>query len=114
MYITTGQIKARTSLQDIAKRLETGFAPILKRAPGFMGFYVIQTDDKTGAGTAAFQSEQDWNNVSKEAIAWYDKNITPLCAAEPVVITGTVVVSIEADAPPMSTGAATGAEARHH
>jgi hypothetical protein len=114
MFITTGQIKARTSLQEIAKRLETGFAPLLKKAPGFMGFYVIQTDAKTGAGTAAFQSQQDWENVSKEAIAWYDKNITPLCAAAPVVISGEVVVSIEADAPPTTTGAGTGAEARPH
>jgi hypothetical protein len=113
MFVTTGQMKARTSFAEIAKQLESGMVPILRRAPGFMGFYIMKSDDRTGAGTAVFRTEKDWAAVNDEVIAWFDKNVTPLCQGDPVVITGEVISSIEADMP-AGSGAATGGEARPH
>jgi hypothetical protein len=113
MYVTTGQMKARTSFAEIAKLLEAGMVPILRRAPGFMGYYVMRSDDRTGAGTAVFRTEKDWAEVSDEVGAWFEKTITPLCQGAPVIISGEVITSIDADMP-AQPGASTGREARPH
>jgi hypothetical protein len=113
MFVTTGQMKARTSFAEIAKRLEAGMIPIVQRAPGFMGYYIMKSDNSTGAGTAVFRTEQDWTAVSDEVLAWFEKNVTPLCQGDPVVISGEVITSVEADMPAQA-GTGAGAEARPH
>jgi hypothetical protein len=114
MFVTTGRIVARTSFADIAKQLESGMAPILQRAPGFAGYYVIQENDKSGVGTAVYASAKDWEAVSDEILAWYEKNISPLTEGDPLVVSGEVIVSIEPAGAPAQAGASPGAEARPH
>lgn len=115
MYVVNGRIKARSSFADLAKKLEAGMGPIVKRAAGFRGHYIVDTGDGAGEGVLVFDTLADYEAVQPEIIAWYEKNISPLLADEEGTVSqGEVIVSVEPDGMPSQAGAQTGAEARPH
>ena len=114
MYVINGRIKARSSIEEVAKKLEAGMSPIVRNAAGFRGHYVVQTGDRTGEGVLVFDSAEDYAAVEPQVIAWFQKNMMSLLDGEGDVTKGEVIVSVEADGMPTSAGAQTGAEARPH
>jgi len=114
MFVVNGQLTVRSDFKDMAKRLEGGLAPIVKRQPGFRGYYVVQTGDRTGQGVLVFDTAQDWAAAQGETLTWYEENISPLCEGAAVATSGEVLVSVEPDAMSDRGGATTGADAKPH
>lgn len=114
MFVVNGQINTRASFADVAKRLEAGIGPIAKAQPGFRGYYVIQTGDRTGNGVLVFERAEDWAAAQGEVLAWFEKNISPLCEGEAQATTGEAIVAIEPDVTPGVAGASSDVEARPH
>lgn len=115
MFVVNGQLTVRSDFKDVAKRLEAGLGPIVKRQHGFCGYYVVQTGERTGQGVLVFDTAQDWEAAQGETLAWYEKNITPLCEGEALATSGEVLVSVEPDAmPDKGAAASAAAEARPH
>lgn len=114
MHVINGRIKVRSSFEDVAKRLEAGLGPIVKRSPGFRGYYVVDTGDRTGEGIMVFDSADDYAALQDEVAGWFEKNIGPMCEGEPLVSSGEVIVSLEPEGMSAQAGAQTDAEARPH
>ena len=114
MYVINGRIKARTSIEEVAKKLEAGMSPIVQRTHGFRGHYLVRTGERTGEGVLVFDSAEDFAAAQPDVISWYETNISPMLEGEGDVTQGEVIMSVEADGMPTGTGAQTGAEARPH
>jgi hypothetical protein len=114
MFVINGRITARSSFEDVARQLEAGLGPIVKRNAGFRGYYIIKTGDRAGEGVLVFEAADDYAAVQDEAAAWYEQNISPLCEGEPLVTSGEVIVSLEPEGAPAPASAGSGAEARPH
>ncbi|CAN7280097.1 hypothetical protein LJR219_001313 [Phenylobacterium sp. LjRoot219] len=114
MFVVNGRIKTRASFEEVAKQMEAGIGPIVMGQPGFCGYYVIHTGDRTGEGVLVFDSADDWAPVKDEVVAWFKANISPLLESDGPVAAGECIVVLEPHAAPDAAGAASGAEARPH
>jgi hypothetical protein len=113
MFVVNGQFNVRDSFEEVAKRLEAGIGPIAMRQPGFRGYYVVKTGDRTGQGVLVYDTAEEWAAGQGEVLAWYEANISPLCEGDATATSGEVVASVEPHAPSgMAAGAAS--EARPH
>jgi len=113
MFVVNGQFNVRDSFDEVARRLEAGIGPIAMRQPGFRGYYVVHTGDRTGQGVLVFDTAEEWAAAQGEILAWYEANISPLCEGEATASAGEVVVSVVPGSP-TSAGAGTASEARPH
>jgi hypothetical protein len=113
MFVITGRVKVN-SYPELAKRVEAGLAPILKRNPGFRGLHCVDAGDGVGVGIIMFESA-DEAAVSREDVnEWTNRNLAPLYQAEPIVSFGEVILSVRPDTPTAQPGATTRPEVRPH
>lgn len=114
MYVVSGRITTRSSFEETAKRMEAGFGPILLSRPGFRGYYVIQTGERTGDGVLVFDTASEWAAVQDEVLAWFQENIRPQLEGDGAVSAGECIVALEPGGMAARDGAASSAEARPH
>jgi hypothetical protein len=115
MFVITRRFSSMRSVGEAAKRAETGLAPILRSAPGFRGYYIIDSGDGVGLSISVFESREQAEAIREEAMSWIEKNLADLYSEPPQITAGEVVVSVEAHAPAgqAAAGAGTGADAVH-
>src|SRR5438067_2954425 len=97
MFVVNGLINTRASFDDVAKRLEAGIGPIAKGQPGFQGYYVVQTGDRTGNGVLVYDTAEDWAAAQGAILAWFEENISPLCEGEAQATAGEAIVALDPD-----------------
>lgn len=112
MYVVNGQVTTRASFEDIAKQMEAGMGPLVMGRPGFQGYYIVQTGDRTGQGTLVFDTAAQWAAVKDDVINFFEKNIRPQLEGDGAVSEGECIVALEPQA--SLAGASTSAEARPH
>ena len=81
---------------DIGRIVSEGFLPIMRGAPGFIGYYLVHSGDEMVAVSLFDSQEQasDSNELAREFVA---ENLAPLLPNPPRIIEGTVNVEAVAD-----------------
>ena len=81
---------------DIGRIVSEGFLPIMRGAPGFIGYYLVHSGDEMVAVSLFDSQEQasDSNELAREFVA---ENLAPLLPNPPRIIEGTVNVESVAD-----------------
>ncbi len=95
MYATIRKYRGMRSPQEIVKRAEKGFAPILKKLGGFQGYYVMDCGDGVMASISVFDTRESALASNEKAAAWVKANLADLVGeAKPEITAGEVRLSV--------------------
>ncbi len=84
MYVSIRRYKAKSS-DDLKRKVNEGFLPLISKAPGFVGFYAIDTGAGEVASVSIFETKDGANESNKTAADWVKKNLPTLGAPEKTV-----------------------------
>lgn len=93
------QLKSGKSMDELVKRVETGFVPIVRSVPGFIEYYLI-ADDATGehATVSIFRDQAAADESTKRSADWIKAdNINDFIEGPAEVTTGLVRVHVIAE-----------------
>ena len=94
MYVTIRKFSRMRSVPEAARRAETGIGQILKRSPGFQGYYVFDAGGGVGGSVTLFESKETALAANEKALAWVRASLSDLLDGEPEITTGEVLVAI--------------------
>ncbi len=77
MYISIRKYKV-TSAEELAKRVNTGFLPIISKGPGFISYYLLSSGDNVVASVSVFETQAGAEESNKMAADWVSKNVAEL------------------------------------
>ncbi|HKS78543.1 MAG TPA: antibiotic biosynthesis monooxygenase [Gaiellaceae bacterium] len=81
---------------EVARRAVEEFAPQLRAAPGFQGYWVVDAGDGVLATISVFESEEAAEESTAAAATWVQENLAQLVPNPPQVTKGdTTGVSAE-------------------
>ena len=83
---------AQDTVNEIMKRVTEGFVPIICQAPGFVGYYALDTGDGTVASITIFESERGASESNQMAAGWVKDNLIELLSSQPQITAGQVLV----------------------
>ena len=79
--------------QEIARRGQEGLIPLLRQAPGFIDYHLVQASDGTWVSISLFQDRAGAEASTQSAASWVRDNLADLVQVTPQVITGEVVAT---------------------
>ena len=95
MYATIRKYRGMRSPDEIVKRAEKGFAPVLKKLSGFHGYYVMDCGDGVMASVSVFDSRESALASNEKAAAWVKANLADVAGdTKPEVTAGEVRLSV--------------------
>ena len=94
MYAVIRKFNKMRSVEEVARRAEAGLVPILRQAPGFQGYYVVNGGNDVGVSITLFDTQDAVQEAHRRAMAWIKDNLGDLYEGEPDVTTGEVLVSV--------------------
>ena len=94
MYMTIRKFSRMRSVPEAARRAETGIGQILRRSPGFQGYYVFDAGGGVGGSVTLFESKETALAANEKALAWVRASLSDLLDGEPEITTGEVLVAI--------------------
>jgi len=92
--MTIRKFSRMRSVPEAARRAETGIGQILKRSPGFQGYYVFDAGGGVGGSVTLFESKETALAANEKALAWVRASLSDLLDGEPEITTGEVLVAI--------------------
>ena len=97
MHVVIRKLPMMQNVGEAARRAETGLGPILKKQPGFMGYYIIQLEGGGGGSISLFDTAANAKASNEAAMTWIKENLANLPGAEKVeVATGEVLAQVTA------------------
>ncbi len=96
MYAVIRKFNKMRSIDEAARRAETGLVPILRQSPGFQGYYIVKGENDMVVSVSLFDTHDAVREDHRRAMDWIRQNISDFLEGEPEVITGEVVVRVSA------------------
>ncbi len=90
MYVTIRQYET-TSVEEVARRVQQGFVPIMRQAPGYIAYYAVDAGAGVVASISIFETQAQAEESTRMAAAWVRQNIVDLFAGPPELTSGQVV-----------------------
>lgn len=72
-------------IDEIVRRVETGFVPIISQSPGFCGYAVIDAGDGVLVTVSTFESQQQSERSVQDAREWVQQNLSSMVKGPPEV-----------------------------
>jgi hypothetical protein len=93
MYAGIRQAKAKPGkAEELTRRIKEGAIPIISDVPGFKAYYVVYAPDDTVTAISIFDDFASAEESNKRALAWIEKELTPLLVAPATAVAGPVIV----------------------
>lgn len=87
MYAAIRRIKVQPGVSDkVVKLDEDGLVPILRSAPGFVEFILVQVEEDVGVSIIVFETQEQAEEANRSAADWVKQNIAPLVAGAPEIV----------------------------
>lgn len=80
------------SVDELMRRVEEGFVPIVSRAPGFIAYYALDVGDGVVASINVFEDQAGAEESDRRAADWVKENVASLLPNPPQVTAGEVIV----------------------
>ena len=81
MYAAIRRVKVQPGASDEVVQLdESGLVPILRSAPGFVEFVLVQVGEDMGVSITIFETQEQAEEANRRAADWIKQNIAPLVA----------------------------------
>ena len=96
MYLVIREFKHMKSVAEAARRAESGLGQLLKRSPGFVGYYVFDAGDGAGGSVTLFDSKETAIAANGQALAWVRASLVDVIDWEPDITMGEVLAVVSA------------------
>ena len=77
-------------VEEVVKRVEEGFIPIISQTPGFVAYYVLDGGAGTLVSVSVFESQAGAEESTRLAADWVKENLAGLFDGPPSVTAGEV------------------------
>ena len=90
MYASIRQYRSG-DIQEVARRAQDGFVPIVRDVPGFSAYYIVDGGDGSFTTITVAEDEAGVEESVKKASEWVRENAADLVEGSPTVSNGEVV-----------------------
>jgi heme-degrading monooxygenase HmoA len=81
MYALIRRLKVQAgTFDEVVRRDEGGLVPLLRSAPGFVEFDLVQVGDDMGVSITIFETQEQLEEANGRAAEWIRQNVAPLAA----------------------------------
>ena len=90
-YLATRQYQLAPghTMEELAALVVSGFLPILRSVPGFLEYFLVETDEGL-TSISVFTDEAGAEESTRRAADWVQQNLTGFFTGPPTVATGNV------------------------
>lgn len=96
MYLVIRKFNHMHCVAEAARRAESGLGQMLKRSPGFRGYYVFEAGDGVGGSVTTSDSKEAALAANDKVLAWIRASLIDVIAGEPEVTMGEVLAMVSA------------------
>lgn len=93
MHVVIRKLPKMQNVEEAARRAEAGLGPILKRQPGFVGYYIIQLEGGGGGSVSLFDTAANAKASHQAAVAWIKENLADLSDVGEIEVTTAEVLA---------------------
>lgn len=93
MYAVIRRYEGVTDSAEAGRRVDEGFVPILRRAPGFVAYYWVDAGDGVMVSTSVFEDRSGAEESIDRAADFVRDNLSSLLPNRPQVTAGPVVAA---------------------
>jgi hypothetical protein len=93
MYASVRRYRIAGSVEELMRRVQEGFVPIVRQTPGFVAYYAIDGGDGTVASVSIFQDRSGAEASNERAAAWVRANLAELLPHSPEITAGDVSIA---------------------
>ena len=79
-----------SNVDEVVRRVEEGFIPIISQTPGFVAYYVVDGGGGTLTSVSVFESQAGADESTRLAADWVKENLAGLFDGPPTVAAGEV------------------------
>ena len=91
MYVAIRSYRLTSdSVDEVLRRANEGFIPIIKEAPGFLAYYAVDGGSGTVASVSVFKDRAGAEESNRMAAEWVRENLQSLLPSSPETIAGEV------------------------
>ena len=91
MYMSIRQYKMDPgSVDELMRRVEEGFVPIISKAPGFVAYYGLDAGEGLVASVTVFEDEAGAEESNRMAASYIKENLAALLPNAPEIAAGDV------------------------
>ena len=76
------------AVDEVVRRANEGFAPLLSQAPGFLGYFVVDGGQGTLTTISLFETRTQAEASSQQAATWIQANLAGLLPTPPEITVG--------------------------
>lgn len=95
MYVVIRSFKKVHSMDEAARRAQSGLGEILKRIPGFGGYYVFDAGQGVGGSITYFETKEAADEASEASLAWIRASLADQIEGDPDIIVAKIMASVE-------------------
>ncbi len=96
MFISVRRYSSVRSVNEVCRKIQAGFVPLLEVTPGFIAYYAIDGGSGTMATISMFSTEEMALESNEKAAKWLQENVADLQPEPPQITAGPVKVRAEA------------------
>jgi hypothetical protein len=91
MYVAVRRYKVKAgSMDEIVRRAQEGFVPLIRQAPGFVAYYGVVTGSELLLTVSIFQDQAGADESTRLAADWVRQNLAALVEGPPELEAGEV------------------------
>src|SRR6476659_7865990 len=83
----------RGSIEEVTRRVQDSFVPLLQELPGFRGYYLLESGPDVLISIRVFDSADEALASNEIAAAWMRDNVLEFVKGMPEVMAGNVLVT---------------------
>jgi hypothetical protein len=80
-----------TDLDEVRRRVEAGFVPLLRVQPGFISYSLVHAGNGVVVSITVFETREGAEQSNRMAAEWIVQNVAPLVQGRPDITQGEVV-----------------------
>ena len=89
MYIAVRRYKANPgTVDEIATRVQSGFIPIVSKAPGFVAYHLIDGGNDVVVSVSIFEDRAGADESTRLAADWVRQNLASMLQGPPEITAG--------------------------
>lgn len=101
MFVVIRTFKQVHSMEEAARRAQSGIGEIVKRLPGFGGYFVFDAGEGLGGSLTFFATKEAAEEASEVSLAWIRASLADQGQGEPEIIVAKIVASVESQTAPV-------------